>query len=582
MNRREMIKLGLAGGVVMAASVGATELLAGGDGGGGSSGSWSGGSGGGQIVSGGNKLPDSMSAPSPATRPWVVELPRQKVAQPVALGVDGCYALNGAPITSVNCLSPEDGVQRSVKQMYNKFYPTKWYEVYEKEGLHSWHPELPTQPVWGFDGDFPGPLYISRYDQPELLRVHNALPKTNSSLGFGIPSTTTHLHNVHNASESDGFPGDYINVGQFHDHHYPFCYPGFTTAAGEDKREALGTTWYHDHRQDFTAQNTYAGLVGMRILYDDLDTGDETTGLRLPSGKYDVPIVFADKAFDSKGILFFNLFNFDGMLGDKLTANGMIQPKMTVEARRYRFRLLVGGPSRFFQFHLSDNSPLCRISNDGNVFPYPVFQQHIMLGVAERADVVIDFSKYAPGTSVTLMNTAEQANGRGPTGNTLSPGDAIIRFDVVASTAKDNSLMPTATTQLRPMPPINLSEVVAQRTFRLERSNGGWAINGRAYDPNVISAHVKRNTAELWTLTNSSGSWSHPLHIHFEEFQILTRNGVAPPPWERCRKDVVVIGPNESVQFFMRFRDWTGRYPMHCHNTVHEDHAMMIRWELEA
>lgn len=72
------------------------------------------------------------------------------------------------------------------------------------------------------------------------------------------------------------------------------------------------------------------------------------------------------------------------------------------------------------------------------------------------------------------------------------------------------------------------------------------------------------------------------MHIHFEEFQILSRNGVAPPPWERCRKDVAVIGPNETVQFFMRFRDWTGRYPMHCHNTVHEDHAMMIRWELEA
>jgi FtsP/CotA-like multicopper oxidase with cupredoxin domain len=575
MNRRELIKLGLASGVGLAASGSATRLFA--SGGGSSSGG-----GGGQIVSGGNKLPDSLPAPSPATTPWMVEMPRMKVAQPVATGPNGYLSLTGAPITSQNCLSPDDAVQRSVKQLYNTFYPQKWYEVTEKEGPHSWHPQLPTQPVWGFDGDFPGPLYISRYDQPELLRIHNALP-AKSDLGFAIPSTSTHLHNLHNASESDGFPGDYINVGQFHDHHYPMCYPGFTTAAGEDRRESLGTTWYHDHRQDFTAQNTYAGLVGMRIMYDALDTGDETTGLRFPSGNYDVPIVFGDKGFDPKtGLLYFNLFNFDGMLGDKLTANGQITPKFTVEARRYRFRFLVAGPSRFWQLHLSDNSPMCRVSNDGNVFPYPVFQQQIMLGVAERADVIIDFSKYKPGTSVYLQNTAEQSNGRGPTGNTLNPGDAVIRFDIVPATGPDNSLMPTATTQMRPMPSINLSEVVNQRQWDLQRNNGGWAINGLAFDVNRISAHVKRNTAELWTITNKSGSWSHPLHIHFEEFQILTRNGVAPPPWERCRKDVLVIGPNESVTFFMRFRDWTGRYPMHCHNTVHEDHAMMIRWDLEA
>ena len=575
MNRRELMKLGLAGGVALAASGGATELLAFKDGG--SSGS------GGQIVSGGNKLPDSMSAPSPKTTLWAVEMPRMKVAVPKAMGPDGYTALTGAAITPQNCLSPDDCVQRSVKQQYNSFYPIKWYEMTESEGPHVWHPDLPTQPVWGYDGDFPGPLFISRYDEPELLRIHNQLPTTNSSLGFGIPSTTTHSHNLHIASESDGFPGDYVNVGQLHDHHIAMCYPGFTTPVGEDRRESLGTTWYHDHRQDFTAQNTYAGLVGMRTCYDYLDTGDETTGLRLPSGDFDVPIVLADKAFDAKtGLLYFNLFNFDGMLGDKLTANGMIQPKMTVEARRYRFRFLVAGPSRFFQLHLSDNSAMCRIANDGNIFPYPVFQQQIMLGVAERADVIIDFAKYGAGKSLYLYNTAEQVNGRGPTGNILNPGDPMIRFDIVPAKAHDYSVMPTATTQMRPMPAVNLSEVVAQRSFKLERSNGGWAINGRAYDENVISAHVKRNTAELWTLTNSSGSWSHPMHIHFEEFQILSRNGVAPPPWERCRKDVAVVHPNETVQFFMRFRDWTGRYPMHCHNTVHEDHAMMIRWELEA
>jgi FtsP/CotA-like multicopper oxidase with cupredoxin domain len=150
---------------------------------------------------------------------------------------------------------------------------------------------------------------------------------------------------------------------------------------------------------------------------------------------------------------------------------------------------------------------------------------------------------------------------------------------VLDSKGPDNSRIPSS---FRPAPEINLSEVKAQRTFRFERSGGGWAVNGRIFDANRIDAHVKQNTAEIWTIQNNSGSWSHPVHIHFEEHRILSRNGIAPPTWERGRKDVIRLHPNEEVKIFMRFRDWTGRYPMHCHNTVHEDHAMMIRWELEA
>jgi FtsP/CotA-like multicopper oxidase with cupredoxin domain len=72
----------------------------------------------------------------------------------------------------------------------------------------------------------------------------------------------------------------------------------------------------------------------------------------------------------------------------------------------------------------------------------------------------------------------------------------------------------------------------------------------------------------------------HPIHIHTEEFQILSRNGVPPGPSEVSRKDVSPLHHNETVRLFFRFRDWLGRYPLHCHNVVHEDHAMMLRWEI--
>jgi FtsP/CotA-like multicopper oxidase with cupredoxin domain len=87
---------------------------------------------------------------------------------------------------------------------------------------------------------------------------------------------------------------------------------------------------------------------------------------------------------------------------------------------------------------------------------------------------------------------------------------------------------------------------------------------------------------ENWVLENQSGDWTHPIHIHFEEHQIMSRNGVRPPlAVERARKDVSRLQPNERVQLFFRFRDFHGRYPMHCHNMIHEDHAMMLRWEIE-
>lgn len=595
MNRRKLLKMALSSGAALATTSvwakggnggtsgkggnggnGADD--AGGGGGRGGNGGGRGGRGGngGACIAGQNGVPDGSIA-SPKTTPFKAPMPRM---QEPSWAPDQS-GFTGAPCSDVTGISKDDAIQRSSHQYYSQFLPKRYYEIWEKEikfDFTGGTGELPLSPAWGFNGQVPGPLIKSQYGTPALVRMHNALPPV-SDLGFGIPSTTTHLHNAHTASESDGFPGDFINPGQFHDHHYINACPGFSVDGVGDKREALNTLWYHDHRVDFTAQNTYAGLIGMHLLFDDQDTGDETTGLRLPSGDYDVPIIFFDKRFDvHTGLLAFDLNNLDGMLGDKWCANGVIQPYFEVEARKYRFRLLGVGPSRWWEFHLSDDSFMFQIGEDGNLLPQPIARQGIRQGVAERTDVIIDFSKYKPGTKLYLQNRLEQHNGRGPTGNVFCQGDNLIEFRVIPAQGKDNSVIPV---KMRDLPPVNISEVVQRRTFNFGRSNGGWTVNGRFFDLNRIDAHVKRNTAELWTLTNGGG-WSHPVHIHFEEFRILSRNGAAPPANEIGRKDVIKLNPSESVTFFMRFRDWSGRYPMHCHNTVHEDHAMMVRWELEA
>ena len=108
-----------------------------------------------------------------------------------------------------------------------------------------------------------------------------------------------------------------------------------------------------------------------------------------------------------------------------------------------------------------------------------------------------------------------------------------------------------------------------------------------AADFGRVSAQPQFGTREIWTLVNPDGGWDHPVHIHFEEGQILQRTGeklVGPngvPPWEQGRKDVYRLHPGQSsVKLTMQFRDWGGMFMEHCHNVVHEDHAMLLRWEI--
>ena len=89
-----------------------------------------------------------------------------------------------------------------------------------------------------------------------------------------------------------------------------------------------------------------------------------------------------------------------------------------------------------------------------------------------------------------------------------------------------------------------------------------------------------RGTAERWTIVNASRDWEHPIHIHLEEHQFEERDGATPPDSEQMRKDVALLRPGDSITLKMRFRDWLNEYPIHCHNTVHEDHAMMLLWEV--
>jgi FtsP/CotA-like multicopper oxidase with cupredoxin domain len=452
--------------------------------------------------------------PGPYTTPFVVPLPVYTAKQTVS-------ALTPPPPLDGQAGSGECG--RVTHQRWAEFPPQKYYILNVKEALHSFHPELPTQKIWGFDGLIPGPTFVERYGVPIIVRIQNDLPA--NAVGFGSPEITTHLHNLHSASESDGYAGDYYSrtkfgptltaPGAYKDHHYPNVYAGYDDpryhATNGDPREALGTLWYHDHRIDFTAANVYKGLTGFYLLFDEIDSGNELDtnpkALRLPSGvgKYDIPLVFQDKQFDSGGYLFFDQFATKGALGNKFCVNGKVQPFFKVERRKYRFRLLDGGPSRVYEFYLTNSSGVNQsftyIANDGNLLPAPLRNmRNVLLGVAERADIVIDFSSYPLGTRLYLVNRLIQTDGRQPEGPLINTrgadgllttaGTQILRFDIDSDpVAPDMSRVPDV---LRELPPINLAEVVRTRRFEFDRENEVWTVNGKIFNMENSTAAPSR------------------------------------------------------------------------------------------
>lgn len=478
------------------------------------------------------------------------------------------------------------------------FATTDFYKISQQANFVSIHPQLDPQYIWGYDGITPGPTIVAQYNRRVLMRNYNNLPAGPPPGGFGLPSVSTHLHNGHTPSESDGHPCDYFGTGKWYDHHYPNIAAGFASShpPNGDPRERMGSLWFHDHRHDFTAQNVYKGLAGFYLLFNSQDTGNENTGFRLPSfPDYDIPIMLADKLIDPQtGQLFYDMSSFDGIIGDTFLVNGKVQPFLDVQARRYRFRILNSGPSRFYKLfltnpnNLSQQIPFHVISSDGNLLPNPLQKTNIVISVAERNDIIIDFKvlQQMGISTVYLENRMEQDDGRGPDEGTLPAGQGnyLMKINIGAAPPSDPSVDPATNPSFYALPPNNLTPLVT-RSFDFERKNGMWAVNDKF--AGLCSAaprfRIKRNTVEKWIFHNGSGGWAHPIHVHFEEFRMLKRNGVNIPSnsFEFGRKDVARLGENETIHVLFRFRDFIGKYVIHCHNVLHEDHAMMVLFEID-
>lgn len=448
-----------------------------------------------------------------------------------------------------------------------------------RRGLVRTMPHGPRTSMWTYDGSYPGPTIRRRGGRGTRVTIVNRLP-----LGAGAMST--HLHGDHHASVDDGQPTTrLIRPGESRTYDYPLTVDG--------RAEPGSFFWYHDHRMDRTARNNWRGLQGMFIVTDP-----PVPGLRLPTGSRDVPLMISERSFRVDNQLTDPFADGpemaghhgqmtwtgpqappnDATVGDTVLVNGRYAPYLDVTATRHRLRLLNSSPFSSYNLTLSGGRPFLQIGTGSGMLPQAVVRSSVLLGPAQRADVIVDFSG-ATGERIVLESVPAAT---GTTGDDAR-ASAVMEFRV-GDPARDPSRLPSRLPSPALVSPVP-TRVAKTWTFGLGEDHSGgphgsfWSINGQAFDPRRVDHRARLGTVERWRFRNTSDV-THYVHVHAEQWRTVLRDGKAPPPWELGLEDTWRLEPGEEVEVAARFTDYTGPFVIHCHMLDHEDHGMMARFDV--
>ncbi|MGL5832770.1 MAG: multicopper oxidase family protein [Waterburya sp.] len=435
---------------------------------------------------------------------------------------------------------------------------------------------------WTYDNSIPGPLIRQKLSRQSSIRFINLLDE--DAKGKNI-CTSIHLHGMASLPQYDGYAEDLIEPNYYKDYYYP--------------NSRASTLWYHDHAVHNTSRNVYMGLAGMYIVeYADKDFCGETNVL--PSGEFEIPLVIQDKTFEipernnpQEWRLVFNNRQKQGVYADVMLVNGRAYPTHKVKRQKYYFRLLNASASRTYQLTLSRNAnrltlaqdPLIVVGSDAGLLAQPdplIAPKSLRIGVGERYGVVIDFAQFPTDVkTVYLWDIGFISNIGGPSQAIMQfelTGDPILTPDLpnkIGKVTLRDELIRLRNERLQKQ---SLPITASDQKFRFERS-GDWKINNKTWEINRVDAKPGLWDVEIWEIRNTGG-WVHPVHIHLVDFQIIDRNGMEPYSYERGWKDVVLLGEFETIRVIASFNPQPGKYMIHCHNIVHEDHDMMTQFEI--
>lgn len=399
--------------------------------------------------------------------------------------------------------------------------------------------------TYGYNGPMLGPTIRVKKGQHVNITVKNRLREY----------TTVHWHGLLLPGEMDGGPHQVIPP----DKEWPSSYTISQPAA---------TAWYHPHGLGNTAIQVYKGLAGLYIIDDS-----ESEKLNLPDkyGINDIPMIIQDKRLTSDGVPLYLTNMMDtmtGMTGNTIFVNGKINTYLDVNSVKYRFRLLNGSNARVYEFRLSDNSSFYQIATDAGLIEKPVKLRSLVLSPGERAEIIVDFSKYNKSNKVSMVSEYFE----------------IIEFRII-NKISDKTKIPDKLATIDYLKP---SDSKRSRVFELQGMGFNVNINGKKMNTFRIDEYVKYGDTEKWTITNRSGDGMmgmmgnvpHNFHAHGTHFLILERNGRPPYDSERGWKDTVLVSNGEEVRVIARFL-YKGIFMYHCHILEHEDNGMMGQFKVE-
>ncbi|NHN46507.1 multicopper oxidase domain-containing protein [Halostella sp. JP-L12] len=476
-----------------------------------------------------------------------------------------------------------------------------YHEIPLTEFTAQLHPDLPETTLWGYDGQYPGPIIRARRNERIKVQFGNgALPSEHLlSVDERIAGTTpddypefdgpvpevrtvTHFHGLNVDPENDGQAEMWTSPDGV-------TGPRFATHVHDiPNRQSRLTSSYHDHALGISRLNLYAGLVGFYFIRSRAEDR-----LDLPSGEYDIPLMLHDRSFNEDGSLHYPDSFEANVAGDTAVINGAVWPYLEVEPRRYRLRFVNTSNGRTYNMRLDNDA--------GTAVPtlYQVAAGHgflervvpigpdgdldsLLLSPFERGDVIVDFSDHA-GETFTVTNDAEFPFEGHTEGADL---DELMQIQVAeSSSGRDTSTHPSDLTLPSSGGPDERSATeTRQMTMSMTMDDHGLSthlLNGRRFTEET-QIKPQLGTTEVWELQNETHH-THPIHLHLVEFSVIGRgpDGTeAPAPNERVGKDVVRVNPDETVRIAAKFGDFTGQYPWHCHILEHEDHKMMRPFEV--
>ncbi len=459
-----------------------------------------------------------------------------------------------------------------------------------------------------------------------------------------------HWHGLHVPQKSDG-------------------HPMYTIAPGErfvyefEVLNRAGTSFYHSHSHELTAEQVYAGLAGLIKVSDDAETA-----LDLPRGEYDLPLVIQDRSFDDNNQLQYvhgMMGKAMGFLGSTILVNGKPDAEFAVKSRAYRFRAVNGSNSRIYKLGWEDGTPLTAIGTDACLLEKPETRPYIMLAPGERVDLWLDFSGRPVGTNLVLYSLPfsgtmpsmydkmhkgkahggdekEDAmpgmkhGGMGMMSGGLAQGEKfpIARFKVTekvsdspklpeklvafqrlteADTDNADNPMPIAISGTPMAPTLNGKTFSMDQVMDIEKVKLGTIKKMKIYHDHGSPKQEHGSEKMAMDMSKDKGNghemgggmgmmgggmgdmsmmmgMAHPIHLHGQQFQILSRKtgGMTPEGYAGIKdgfintgwKDTVLVMPGEEVEIVKPFQDFKGLFLYHCHNLEHEDLGMMRQFDI--